>query len=127
MSWNKTIIKLKKEQDLDWLFMFVLPVARENEPRVKYDAISSFVRTSASVTPASVIPPFTVSLICMGTLAGPEAFMGAAPSFLEKVVEFGSSKSNTSSLNIYQCRKANMSTYANNRKEKKKVNYYLPQ
>ena len=86
---------------LDWLFMLVLPVARDKEPRVKYDAISSFVRTSASVTPASVIPPFTVSLICIGTLAGPADFKGTVPSFLEKVVEFVSSKSNTSSLNIY--------------------------
>ena len=86
--------------NLDWLFIFVLPVARDWEPRVRYVAISSFVLTSASVTPASVIPPCTVSLICMGTLAGTDGFARNAPSALEKMDEFGSSKSNTSSLNI---------------------------
>lgn len=81
--------------------MFVLPVARDKEPRVRYDAISSFVLISASVTPASVIPPFTVSLICIGTLAGTAGLTLVAPSFFEEAVEFESSKSNTSSLNIY--------------------------
>lgn len=84
---------------LDWLFMFVLPMARDDEPLERYDAISSFVLTSASVTPASVIPPFTVSLICMGTLAGTATFAVDVTSPLD---ELGSSKSKTSSLNIYQ-------------------------
>jgi len=43
--------------------MLVLPVARDSEPVERYDAISSFVLTSGSATPASVIPPFVVSLI----------------------------------------------------------------
>lgn len=82
---------------LDWLFILVLPVARDSEPRERLDAISSLVLTSASVTPASVIPPFTVSLIWIGTLVGTAGFVIGAASPLE---EFGSSKSKTSSLNI---------------------------
>lgn len=54
--------------------MLVLPVARATEPRVKYVAISSFDLTSASVTPANVMPPLTVSLICIGALEGPVDF-----------------------------------------------------
>ena len=77
--------------------MFVLPVARDDEPRDRYDAISSFVLTSASVTPARVIPPFTVSLICMGTLAGTVTLVVGATSPRD---EFVSSKSKTSSLKI---------------------------
>lgn len=90
---------------LDWLFILVLAVARAREPLDKYDAISSFVRTSASVTPASVIPPFAVSLICIGSLPGAVVFADAA-STLDKT-EFESSKSNTSSLNI--CRRSYIS------------------
>jgi hypothetical protein len=48
---------------LDCIFMFVLAVARDDDPRVKYDAISSFDFTSASVTPARVMPPVAVSRI----------------------------------------------------------------
>lgn len=70
--------------------MLVLPVARDNEPLERYDAISSFVFTSGSVTPASVIPPFTVSLICIGTLLGRVVFTVDATSPLE---ELGSNKS----------------------------------
>lgn len=77
--------------------MLVLPVARDNEPLERYDAISSFVLTTASITPASVIPPFTVSLICMGTLVGTVVFAADATSPLD---ELGSSKSKTSSLKI---------------------------
>jgi len=75
-------------------------VARDNEPLERYNAISSFVLTSASVTPASVISPFNVSLICMGTLVGCAAtFVVDVASPLD-VLE--SSKSKTSSLNICQ-------------------------
>jgi len=80
--------------------MFVLPVARARDPRDKYEAISSFDLTSGSATPASVIPPFTVSLICMGTLPGPEGFVTGGPSPLEMIDGFRSSRSKTSSLNI---------------------------
>jgi hypothetical protein len=48
---------------LHCLFMFVLAVARNDNPRVKCDAISSFDFTSASVTPARVMPPTAVSRI----------------------------------------------------------------
>jgi len=75
-------------------------VARDNEPLERYDVISSFVLTSASVTPVSVIPPFNVSLICMGTLVGcATTFVVDAASPLD---ELESSKSKTSSLNICQ-------------------------
>jgi hypothetical protein len=59
--------------------MFVLPVARDMEPRERYDDISSFVLTSGSVTPARVIPPLKVSLICIGTLAGTANFALQSP------------------------------------------------
>lgn len=45
------------------VFMFVLPVAHDEDPRAKYNAISSFDFTSASVTPARVMPPFAVSRV----------------------------------------------------------------
>lgn len=48
---------------LAWLCMFVLSVARDEDPRAKCMAIwpiSSFDLTSASITPASVMLPFAV-------------------------------------------------------------------
>ena len=80
------------------------------EPRDKYNAISSLVLTSASVTPARVMPPLTVSLICIGTLAGPVGLVKLTPSLLEVADEFGSIKSNTSSLKICQLWKLYVST-----------------
>ena len=80
------------------------------EPCDRYDAISSFVLTSASVTPARVMPPLTVSLICIGTLAGPVGLVTHTPSTLEVADEFGSSKSNTSSLKICQLLKLHVRT-----------------
>lgn len=80
--------------------MLVLPVARDKEPLDKKEAISSFDLTSGSVTPASVIPPVTVSLICIGTRVTGLSTEALSPLF--KFVEFASSRSNTSSLNIYK-------------------------
>lgn len=80
------------------------------EPRDRYDAISSFVRTSASVTPAKVMPPLTVSLICIGTLDGPVGLVKETASPLGIAEEFWSSKSNTSSLKICQLMKLQIST-----------------
>lgn len=91
------------KSNLDWLFIFVLPVAREMDPRVKYDAISSFDLTSASVTPASVIPPAAVSLIWMGALDKVGLAIGA-PSVLIAAWDCGSNKSKTSSLKICRCK-----------------------
>ena len=66
---------------LDWLFILVLSVAREWEPWDRCVAISSFVLTSALVTPGSVLTP-SISLIFKETLAR----------------KFGTSKSYTSFL-----------------------------
>jgi hypothetical protein len=48
---------------LDWLFIFVLPVALLKDPCSRQAAISCNVLTATSVDPASVITPFDVSRI----------------------------------------------------------------
>lgn len=52
----------------------MLPVARHRDPCSRQAAISSKLLTSASVTPARVIPPLVVSRICMGGLPTASAF-----------------------------------------------------
>jgi hypothetical protein len=69
--------------NLDWLFIFVLPMARDQEPRNRCVVISFFVLTSTLVTLASCIPLFIVSLICMGTLVDTAGFARDAPSTLD--------------------------------------------
>ena len=87
---------------LDWLFMFVLPVALLNDPCSRQAAISFSELTLTSVDPANVITPFDVSRICIGGFPGTVTFPPwpfAASGLLIKV---GSNKSLTSSFKIYK-------------------------
>lgn len=83
---------------LDWLFMFVLPVALLSDPCSRQSAISLRVFTLHSVDPASVITPFDVSRIWIGgfpVVVIFAAFPFAVSCLLE---ELGSKRSLTSSL-----------------------------
>lgn len=77
------------KDNLDWLLVLVLPVARASNPQLKCDAISSFDLTSATVTPARVIPSFAVSLIWIGDLDGIADLASEAPSTLEEALWWG--------------------------------------
>ena len=93
--------KVKCTSNLDWLFIFVLPVALLNDPCSRQAAISLSVLTLTSVEPANVITPFDVSRICMGGFPGLGTFPACpfAVSVLFKVAV--SSKSRTSSFRIF--------------------------
>lgn len=89
---------------LDWLFIFVLPVALLKEPCSKYADISCNVLTAISVIPASVIIPFAVSRICIGDFPGtvifPEWPLELEVSDLPK--DTASNRSLTSSFKIFK-------------------------
>lgn len=59
---------------LDWLFMFVLPVALLKDPCSKQAAISFSEVTLTSVDPANVITPLEDSRICIGGFPGTVTF-----------------------------------------------------
>lgn len=87
---------------LDWLFIFVLPVALLKDPCSRQAAISFSVLTLSSVDPAKVITPFDVSRICIGGFPVSVTFPACpfvASGLLKKV---GSSKSRTSSFKIFE-------------------------
>jgi hypothetical protein len=93
--------------------MLVLPVARQRDPVSKQVAISFKLLTSDSVTPARVMPPLLVSLICIGgfmvPIFDPPPKGGAlvpppCPPFTISVGGFGSRRSCTSSFNICNTR-----------------------
>lgn len=87
---------------LDWLFMFVLPVALFNDPCSRQEAISLSVVMLTSVDPASVITPLDVSRICIGGLPG-TAILAACPLAASDLLTVGdSNKSLTSSFRIFK-------------------------
>lgn len=87
--------------NLDWLFMFVLPVALLNDPCSRQAAISFSVLTPTSVDPASVITPFDVSRICIGGFPGTANFVACPLAVSDFPNDVGSSKSRTSSFKIF--------------------------
>jgi hypothetical protein len=102
-----------QDTDLELEFMLVLPVARQRDPVSKQVAISFKLLTSDSVTPARVMPPLLVSLICIGgfmvPIFDPPPKGGAlvpppCPPFTISVGGFGSRRSCTSSFNICNTR-----------------------
>lgn len=86
---------------LDWLFMFVLPVALLNDPCSKQAAISFSELTLTSVDPANVITPFDVSRICIGGFPGTVTFPACPFAVSGLFKQGGSSKSRTSSFRIF--------------------------
>lgn len=88
----------EKIYDLDWWFIFVLPVALLNDPCSRQSAISLSVLTLHSVDPASVITPFDVSRICIGGFPGMITFPACPLAISCLLAELASSRSLTSSL-----------------------------
>lgn len=73
--------------------MFVLPVARLNEPCSRQATISFRELTLTSVDPANVITPFDDSRIWMGGLPGIGTFPVWPFAFSDLLKQVGSSKS----------------------------------
>ena len=92
---------IRCEVNLDWLFIFVLPVALLSDPCSRQAAISFNVRTPISVDPANVITPFDVSRICIGGFPGTGTFPVCPFVVSDLFTELGSSKSRTSSFKIF--------------------------
>lgn len=86
---------------LDWLFIFVLPVALLNDPCSRQPAISCIVLTATSVDPASVITPFDDSRICIDGLPGTATFPCPLTA-TDLLTDTVSSKSFTSSFRIFK-------------------------
>jgi len=98
------VVQIREEKciiNLDWLFIFVLPVALLNDPCSKQAAISFSVATLTSVDPARVMTPFDVSRICIGGFPGEVIFPACPFAVSGLLMEEGSSKSLTSSLRIF--------------------------
>jgi hypothetical protein len=87
---------------MDWLFIFVLPVALHNDPCSKHAAISCNVLTATSVDPARVITPFDASRICIGDFPGTATFPACPLATTDLLSDAESSKSLTSSLKIFK-------------------------
>ena len=87
--------------NLDWLFIFVLPVALLNDPCSRQAAISFSDVTLTSVDPARVMTPFDVSRICIGGFPGTATFPACPLAVSGLLIEEGSNKSLTSSLRIF--------------------------
>jgi len=91
-----------KENNLDWLFIFVLPVALLNDPCSRHAAISFRVVTLNSVDPARVMTPFDDSRICIGGFPGIVTFPACPFAVSGLFIDDGSNKSLTSSLRIFE-------------------------
>lgn len=87
---------------LDWLFIFVLPVALFNDPCSRQAAISCNVLTATSVDPANVITPFDDSRICIEGLPGVATFPECPLAAIGLLIDIESSKSLTSSFRIFK-------------------------
>lgn len=92
---------------LDWLFIFVLPVARLKDPCSRQAAISCNVLTATSVDPASVMTPFDDSRICIGGLPGMATFPACPLAVTDLLTDTESSKSLTSSFKIFKFKTTN--------------------
>lgn len=92
---------------LDWLFIFVLPVALLIDPCSRQVAISCSVVTATSVDPASVITPFDDSRICIGGLPGTVTFTAFPLGVTDLLTGSESSKSLTSSFRIFKFKPSN--------------------